>query len=30
MKDAKAEALEQFMTVVYEKRYCSIMVKEEC
>lgn len=30
MKDAKAEALEQFMTVVYEKGYSSNMVKEEC
>ena len=30
MKDAKAEALEQFMTVVYEKGYSSDMVKEEC
>ena len=30
MKDKKAEALEQFMTVVYEKGYSSDMVKEEC
>ena len=29
MKDKKAEALEQFMTVVYEKGYSSDMVKEE-
>ena len=30
MKDKKAEALEQFMTVVYENGYSSDMVKEEC
>lgn len=30
MKDEKAEALEQFMTVVYENGYSSNMVKEEC
>ena len=30
MKDKKAEALEQFMTVVYENGYSSNMVKEEC
>ena len=30
MKDKKAEALEQFVTVVYEKGYSSDMVKEEC
>lgn len=30
MKDEKAEALEQFMTVVYENGYSSDMVKEEC
>lgn len=30
MKDTKAEALEQFMTVVYENGYSNDMEKEEC